>query len=81
MRTRSSTHIPPGLIPPRRATCLRVGIGQQRTFSGEPVDVGPPGAHDAPVVRADIQPTDVFSQDQQDVGRSLAWVASFIPIG
>ena len=52
----------------RRATLLRVGVGEQRPFLGDAVDVGRLVTHDAEAVGADVVPADVVAPDDQDVG-------------
>ena len=50
------------------AALLAVPVGEQRTLSGDPVDVGGLVAHDAQVVGAGVVPADVVAPDHEDVG-------------
>src|SRR3954453_11556319 len=52
---------------PRRATGLRVGIGQHRTLGSEAIYARRLGAHQPTVVGTHIKPTDVIRQDQEHV--------------
>ena len=49
------------------AALLRVGVGEQRAFFGDAVDVGSLIAHDAVVVGADVVNADVVAPDHQDI--------------
>ena len=51
----------------RGAALLRVGVGEQRAFLGEAIDVGRLVAHDAEVVGADVVDADVVAPDDEDV--------------
>src|SRR5262249_47059304 len=52
---------------PRGAALLTVPVSEVRTFLGDAVDVGGPIPHDAVVVRADIEPADIVSPDDQNI--------------
>ena len=52
----------------RRAALLRVGVGEERAFLRDAVDVGRPVAHDAEAVGADVVAADVVAPDDEDVG-------------
>ena len=47
---------------------LRVIVGEDRAFVGDPVDVGRAIAHHAAVVGADVPVADVVAHDDEDVG-------------
>ena len=53
--------------PPRRAGLLGVVVGEQRTFSGDPVDVGRGPAHHAAVVGAEVPGAHIVGHDHDDV--------------
>ena len=50
------------------AALLRVPVGEQRAFSRDAVDVGRAVAHHAEIVAAGIEPADVVTHDEEDVG-------------
>ena len=52
---------------PCGAGLLRVGVGEERPFLGEAVDIGRLIAHDAVVVGADVVNADIVSVDEEDV--------------
>ena len=51
-----------------RAALLRVGVGEERAFLRDAVDVRRLVAHDAEVVGADVVDADVVAPDDEDVG-------------
>ena len=53
----------------RRAACLGVVVGEQHAFGGELVEVRRLAGHDAPVIGADVEPADIVTHDDEDVGR------------
>jgi hypothetical protein len=53
---------------PCRATGLGVGIGQTGTLAGNPIEIGRLGAHHALMVRPDVKPADVVTDDHLNVG-------------
>src|SRR5262249_3826345 len=61
----------------RCATLLAVPVGEQRAFPGNAVDVGSAVAHNAKVVGAEVEPSDVISPDDQDV-RLLLHLSNFL---
>ena len=52
----------------RRATVLRVVVGEHHAFAGDAVDVGGSIAHQAERVGTDIGLPDVVTVDDEDVG-------------
>ena len=54
-----------------RAALLRVVVGEDRAFVGDPVDVGRLVAHHPQVVSADVEVTYVVTKDHKDVGLLL----------
>jgi hypothetical protein len=54
--------------PPGGAALLAVPVGEDSPFPADAVDIGRAVAHDSHVVGADIEPADVVSHDEQDVG-------------
>src|SRR5262245_8022945 len=53
--------------PAGGAALLRVGVGEQRAFLREAIDVGRAVTHDAVVVGADVVDADVVAPDDEDV--------------
>ena len=51
-----------------RATRLRVVIGEPHALRGKPIKMGRPACHDALVVDPDIEPADVITHNEDDVG-------------
>ena len=49
------------------AALLAIPVSKNGAFLADPVDVGRAIAHNAHVVGADIEPTDVVAHDKQDV--------------
>src|SRR5215467_5005787 len=54
------------------ATLLAVPVGENRSFPADPVDVWRAVSHHAHVVGADVEPADVVTHDEQNVGLSAA---------
>src|SRR5262249_31765527 len=54
--------------PPCCTTLLSVPVGEVAALFGDAVDVRGAIPHDAVVVEADVEPTDVVAPDDQDVG-------------
>jgi hypothetical protein len=52
----------------RSATLLGIKIREHRTFPGDAVDIGRLVSHDAMVVTAGIEPTNVVDHDEKNVG-------------
>src|SRR4030095_10180587 len=50
-----------------RATLLSIPVGKEHAFFGDAIDVGGAVSHDAFVIRADVDPADVISPDDQNV--------------
>ena len=50
------------------AALLAIPIGEQRTVSGDAVDVGRPVTHHALVVGTDIELADIITPDDKDIG-------------
>ena len=53
--------------PSSGTAILGVGIGEQDALVGNTVDVGGAVAHHAPVIGADVEPTDVIPHDHQNI--------------
>src|SRR4030095_4145552 len=50
-----------------RAALLSIPVSEKHAFFGDAVDVRSAVSHDAVVVRADIEPADIVSPDDQNV--------------
>ncbi len=59
------------------AALLRVGVGEERAFFGDAVNVGRLIAHDAVVVSADVVNADVIAPKDDDI----RFLAAFLQIG
>ena len=55
---------------PSGAALLAVGIGEERAFFGDAINVGRPVAHQPHRVGADLRDADVIAEDDEDVGFS-----------
>jgi hypothetical protein len=52
---------------PRRAALLSIPVSEKRAFFGDAVNVLGAVSHDSVVVRADIEPADIVTPDDQNV--------------
>jgi hypothetical protein len=59
--------------PPGGAGLLAVGVGEQRPFLRDPIDIWRPIPHDPVVVGTDVVDADVVAPDDQDVRLRLTW--------
>jgi hypothetical protein len=55
----------------RRAARLGVTVGHHGAAVRNSVDIGSLAAHHAAVIRADVEPTDIVGDDEQNVGFGL----------
>ena len=51
-----------------RTTLLGVCVGEERSLTGDTVNIGCPVAHHAQVVGADVVNADIVTPDDQDIG-------------
>ena len=55
----------------RCATGFRIVVGKAHALSGKLVEVGCLAGHDALMIGADVEPADIVTHDDKDIGRAL----------